>query len=142
MGESDITSIAFAFVIFALFLIGGGLLISESLDSYNLDDDSILSSDQVNMDSLEGNLTSLIGDAEDQQQDSTPSDSDAQERSLGAITKVINKLGAIKSIKLTIQNIISVTLDFVPSFILWGVFGILSLLLVMLFVRVWIQIRP
>lgn len=143
MGEVDITSITFGFIIFVIIVLGGGLFMSHLFNSYSLTDDNPIDGVTLNITGLQQDLKLLQTGSENAQDESNPSTEDTGDNPFSAVGKVIKQLDALKTIRLKVTNIIDNALNkIVPNFVTIGIYALLAFLIVMLLARIWIKIRP
>jgi hypothetical protein len=138
MAEVNMLNVVIGFFLFVFMVMGGAILVNTTYDNYNITDDNELNN--FSSADLNGSLSEFGYDLNDIDAENKPSDTD--EGWWGAVVGMINKMEALKGIKLTIENILTSVLTFVPDIVWQLLFGITSFVLVYIGLSAWLRYKP
>jgi len=140
-GEITYQSVILGLLVFALIVTGGFALFNESFVKYGIDNSTLDDPVNQNLLALNNNITKLIKEAEDEKKELTFTEQITDVATLG-VSKILRKLDDLKNIWVAFRASITTSFDFVPSWIIYIFFGIISVILVMRGLYAWLKVKP
>lgn len=138
MTETNLTNIVIALFVFIFILLSGTVIVTSGFNNYGITDNNSL--ETFNSSALQGNLTALGYEIEDEDAVSTVSDS--EDGWIKGVGSVLSKIKAIGGIRLTLQNTLKAVLSFVPTQVWWLLSAVVGFILVMIGIAAWLRYKP